>query len=69
VLAGAFSGQRRGIAAIWHRYKGPPLPEDEKEQRAALERYHVGLADIESAIDQMLGRDPEQHRPPRQQQP
>jgi hypothetical protein len=59
------SGASRGIGAIHHRYKGPPLPEDETEQRAALDRYHVGPWDIESAIDQMLGRDPNQHRPPR----
>jgi len=56
---------RRGIGAIHHRYRGPPLPDDETEQRAALDDYHVGPWDIESAIDQMLGRDPEQHRPPR----
>jgi hypothetical protein len=61
----AMSGPCRGIGAIHHRYKGPPLPESEKERRAVLERYHVGPWDIESGIDQMLGRDPEQHRPPR----
>lgn len=61
----AMGGPSRGIGAIHHRYKGPPLPESPDERRAALERYHVGPWDIESGIDQMLGRDPEQHRPPR----
>ena len=61
----SMSGPSRGIGAIHHRYKGPPLPDDEAEQQAALERYRVGPWDIESGINQMLGRDPEQHRPPR----
>lgn len=30
-----------------------------------MENYRVGIADIEDAINQLLGRDPEQHRPPR----
>jgi hypothetical protein len=58
-------GASRGVGAIHHRYKGPRLPEGEDERRAALECYRVGPWDIESGIDQMLGRDPEQHRPPR----
>jgi hypothetical protein len=56
-------GQRRGIS---HRYHGPPpLPENPQDQRAFLENHHVGPADIEDGINQMLGRDPELHRPPR----
>jgi hypothetical protein len=36
------------------------------EQTEFLERtYHVGPHDIEDGVDQMLGRDPQQHRPPR----
>lgn len=49
-------GPRHGI---WHSYHGPlPPPEDPREHR-------VGPADIEDAINQMLGRDPTLHRPPR----
>lgn len=59
-------GPRRGVGAIWHRYHGPPpLPEDPQEQIAFLENHHVRPADIEDGINQMLGRDPELHRPPR----
>jgi hypothetical protein len=59
-------GPRRGVGAIWHRYHGPPpLPQDPHEQNALLENHHVGPADIEDGINQMLGRDPELHRPPR----
>lgn len=59
-------GPRRGIGAIWHRYRGPKLSEDPDEQTELLNQtYRVGLSDIEDAINQMLGRDPEQHRPPR----
>jgi hypothetical protein len=56
---------RRGIAAIWKRYSGPPLPEDPEAQRRGLERYRVQRQDVEDAINQSLGRDPEQHKPPR----
>ena len=57
---------RRGVSAIWHRYRGPQLSEDPMEQAELLNRsYRVGLPDIEDAINQMLGRDPDQHRPPR----
>ncbi len=61
-----FSGPRRGRGAIWWRYRGPRLSDDEREhQRLLDETYRVGRADVEDAIDQMLGREPRQHRPPR----
>ena len=61
-----FGGPRNGIGAIWHRYRGPQLSDDPAEhQRLLHETYHVGLSDIEDAINQALGRDPDQHRPPR----
>lgn len=61
-----FGGPRKGVAAIWHRYRGPRLSHDPAENDRLLnEAYHVGLPDIEDAINQMLGRDPNQHRPPR----
>ncbi len=68
VAAGGFGfgGPRNGVAAIWHRYRGPQLSDDPEEQwRLLNETYHVGVSDIEDAINQMLGRDPDQHRPPR----
>jgi hypothetical protein len=56
---------RRGPSAIWKRYVGPPpLPEDPVERERFLESYRVSHHDIEDAVNQMLGRDPEQHRPP-----
>ncbi len=58
-------GQRLGVAAIWKRYTGPPLPDDPVAQRRALANYRVQRQDVEDAINQLLGRDPEQHRPPR----
>lgn len=59
-----FGGPRRGLAAIWHRYRGPRLSEDpDEEVRLLEETYHVGVADIEDAINGVLGRDPELHRP------
>lgn len=58
-------GQRRGISAIWKRYVGPPLPDDPEAQRRALATYRVQRHDVQDAINQLLGRDPEQHRPPR----
>jgi hypothetical protein len=61
-----FGGPRDGVAAIWHRYRGPWLHEDPDENWRLLdETYHVGMADVQDAVNQMLGRDPEQHRPPR----
>jgi hypothetical protein len=68
VIGGGFSfgGSRHGIAAIWHRYRGAQLSGDpEEHDRLLHQTYHVGLADIEDAVNQMLGRDPDQHRPPR----
>lgn len=57
---------RRGPSAIWKRYVGPPaLPEDPIEREHFLESYQVRGHDIEDAVNQMLGRDPDQHRPPR----
>jgi hypothetical protein len=58
-------GQRRGIAAIWKRYSGPLLPDNPGARRRALEAYRVQRRDVEDAINQLLGRDPEMHRPPR----
>jgi len=57
---------RTGLAAIAHRYRGPKLSDDPDEQTAILQRtYRAGPHDIEDHINQMLGRDPEQHRPPK----
>ena len=55
---------RHGMNAIWSRYRGP-LPEDPEEQARVLAGYRVSRHDVEDAINQLLGRDPEQHRPPR----
>jgi hypothetical protein len=61
-----FSGPRDGFGAIVHRYRGPLLSDDPDEhQRLLDETYHVSLPDVEDSINQMLGRDPELHRPPR----
>ncbi len=57
------SGPRRGI---WHRWHGPPLPADPEEaNRLMLREHHVDRHDIEDGINQMLGRDPDLHHPPR----
>ena len=56
---------RRGLGAIWHRYRGPPIPEGQDEVEYLQRNYRFGLPDIEDGINQMLGRDPELHRPPR----
>jgi hypothetical protein len=57
------SGPRRGI---WHRWHGPSLPDDREEpDRIVLFEHRVDLHDIEDGINQMLGRDPTLHRPPR----
>jgi len=57
---------RRGSSAIWKRHVGPPaLPDDSDERERFLSEYRVRQRDVEDAINQMLGRDPEQHRPPR----
>lgn len=57
------SGPRRGI---WHRWHGPPLPADPEEaNRLMLTEHHVDRHDIEDGINQMLGRDPDLHHPPR----
>jgi hypothetical protein len=62
----SFGGPKRGLAAIWRQYRGPRLSDDPQEhERLLAESYHVGLPDVEDAINQMLGRDPEQHRLPR----
>jgi hypothetical protein len=50
----------RGLGAIWHRHHRTGEPRD-----GPPEDHHVGPRDIEDAINQMLGRDPEQSRPPR----
>ena len=57
---------RTGPASIWKQYAGPPpLPSDPAEQERFLAQYRVRRRDVEDAVNQMLGRDPEQHRPPR----
>lgn len=57
------SGPRRGI---WHRWHGPPLPDEpELADRIMLFEHRVDIHDIGDGIDQMLGRDPSLHRPPR----
>lgn len=59
-------GPRRGVGAIWHRYHGPPLAEDAEEQGELLNQtYRVGRCDVQDAVNEMLGRDPMLHRPPR----
>jgi hypothetical protein len=57
------SGPRRGV---WHRWHGPPFPHDQREAtRLALFEHRVDVHDIVDGINQMLGRDPSLHRPPR----
>ena len=57
---------RSGPSAIWKQCVGPPpLPSDPVEQERFLAQYRVRRRDVQDAVDQMLGRDPEQHRPPR----
>jgi hypothetical protein len=59
------AGPSRGIAAIAKRYVGPPLPEDPDACGRVLDAYRVQRHDVEDAMNQQLGRDPEMHRPPR----
>lgn len=59
------AGPSRGIATITKRYVGPPLPEAPDARRRVLDAYRVQRHDVEDAINQLLGRDPEMHRPPR----
>jgi hypothetical protein len=59
------AGPRKGISTIGYRYHGPPLPDDPEEEEEVLRNRRAGPADIEDAINQMLGRDPAQQRPPR----
>src|SRR5579864_6924454 len=59
------AGPSRGVAAITKRYAGPPLPEDPVASQCVLHAYRVQRHDVEDAINQLLGRDPELHRPPR----
>jgi hypothetical protein len=58
------AGPSRGIAAITKRHAGP-LPEDPDARQRVLDAYRVQRHDVEDAINQLLGRDPEMHRPPR----
>lgn len=61
-----FSAPRDGLGAIVHGYRGPKLSDDSKEQtRLLMETYHVSYDDVVDHVNQMLGRDPELHRPPR----
>jgi hypothetical protein len=55
---------RRGRGAIWKRYSGRPLPSDPVEEEAVLEQYRLQRQDVEDAINQMFGRDPEQDEVP-----
>jgi hypothetical protein len=59
------AGPSRGIAAITKRYAGSPLPEDPDAPQRVLDTYRVQRHDVEDAMNQMLGRDPDMHRPPR----
>ena len=56
---------RNGANAIVKGWRGPPLPTDPEEEMRALEEYRLQLHDIEDAINENLGRDPEQTPPPR----
>ena len=59
------AGPSRGIAAITKRYAGSPLPEDPDARRRVVGAYRVQRHDVEDAMNQLLGRDPDMHRPPR----
>jgi hypothetical protein len=59
------AGPSRGFGAITKRYAGPPLPDDPDARRQVEDAYRVQRYDVEDAINGMLGRDPEMHRPPR----
>jgi hypothetical protein len=59
------AGPSRGIAAITKRYAGPALPEEPNARQRVLDAYRVQRHDVEDAMNQLLGRDPEMHRPPR----
>jgi hypothetical protein len=54
---------REGRAAVWKRYTGPPLPDNPSEKRRALDHYRLQRRDVQDAINQLLGRDPEEPRP------
>jgi hypothetical protein len=57
---------RHGLGAIWHRYRRwRPSRDPAKGTELLNHTTGVGLLDIEAAINQMLGRDPTQHLPPR----
>lgn len=56
-------GPSRGIGAITKRYAGPPLPEAPDARRHVLKAYRVQRHDVEDSFNQLLGRDPEMHRP------
>jgi hypothetical protein len=59
------AGPSLGIAAITKRYQGAPLPEETDARQRVLDAYRVQRYDVEDAMNGMLGRDPEMHRPPR----
>ncbi len=59
------AGPSRGIGATTKRYQGPPLPEETDARQRVLDAYRVQRHDVEDAMNGMLGRDPEMHRPPR----
>jgi hypothetical protein len=58
-------GGRHGISGVWHRYHGPRPDNDQNLDEYIQRHHHVGPADLEDGINQMLGRDPNLHRPPR----
>jgi hypothetical protein len=62
---GLSAGATTRISLIWKRYVGPPLPDDPEAQERALATYRVQRHDVQDAINQPLGRDPEQHCLPR----
>lgn len=60
------SGPRTGPGAIWHKYHGPGGAAGSADPPAeGVANYRDGLADIEDGVNQMLGRDPALHTPPR----
>lgn len=60
------SGPRTGPGAIWHKYHGSAAAGDSAEPPAQVIADHrVSVPDIEDGVNQLLGRDPALHIPPR----
>lgn len=56
---------RSGVDALVKGWAGPPLPADPEEEWRVLSEYRIQPHDIEDAVNQFLGRDPELTSPPR----